>query len=139
MKRLTLVLCALAFVCGLAHVALADDVNVTGAWKITRQTPRGERVSEIAFVQEGEKLTVTSKDREGNDVKSEGTLKGADITWTIKRQTPGGELTITYTGTVDGKMMKGKIAFGADPGRTGEWKAEKVEPAAPKAETPKAP
>jgi hypothetical protein len=138
MKRPILVLCALAFVCGLASVALADDVNVTGTWKVTSQTPRGERVREMTLVQEGEKLTVTSKDREGNDVKSEGTLKGADITWTTKRQTPGGEMIITYTGKVEGKTMKGTIAFGPDPDRTGEWKAERVEPAAPKAETPAA-
>jgi hypothetical protein len=134
MKRLVLVLCSLAFVIGLAHVALADDVNVTGTWKMTSQTPRGERVSEITFAQEGEKLTITSKDREGNDVKSEGTLKGADITWTTKRQTPGGEFTLTFAGKVAGKTMTGTIAFGFDQGHTGEWKAEKLEPAAPKAE-----
>jgi hypothetical protein len=140
MKRLVLVVCALAFMCGLAHVAFADDVNVTGTWKVTSQTPRGERVREVAFVQDGEKLTVTSKDREGAEVRSEGTLKGADITWTSKRQTPNGEFTIAYTGKVAGKTMKGTFTFGQEQGRTGEWKAEKVEPtAAPKAETPAAP
>ena len=140
MKRLILVVCALVCVCGLARVALADDVNVTGTWKVTSQTPRGERVREVAIVQDGEKLTVTSKDREGAEVKSEGTLKGADITWTSKRQTLNGEFAIAYTGKVEGKTMKGTFTFGQEQGRTGEWKAERVEPAAaPKAATPVAP
>jgi hypothetical protein len=37
-----------------------------------------------------------------------------------------GELVISYTGTVDGKSMSGTSDAGG--GRTGEWKAEKVEP-----------
>jgi len=98
MKRAVLGLLSLVLVLGLGQVLLAEDVNVSGVWKITSQTPRGERVSEITFVQEGQKLTVTSKDREGNDIKSEGTIKGQDITWTVKRETPAGEFVITYSG-----------------------------------------
>jgi hypothetical protein len=79
----------------------------------------------MSFLQEGEKLTVTSKDRQGNDVTSLGTVKGTEITWTAKRQTPMGEITITHTGKVDGKTMTGTMTMGE--GRTGEWKAERVE------------
>jgi hypothetical protein len=79
----------------------------------------------MSFLQEGEKLTVTSKDRQGNEVKSLGTVKGTEITWTTKRQTPMGEITITHTGKVEGNSMAGTMSMGE--GHTGEWKAVKVE------------
>jgi hypothetical protein len=98
--------------------------GVSGKWKMTAQTPRGERTYDVTMEQIGEKLVVTSKDRQGNDVKSEGTVKGADITWTMTRTTPNGEFTITYKGKVEGKTMSGTSET---PRGTGEWKAEKVE------------
>ncbi len=113
---------ALALV--IALPAAAGDVS--GKWKMTSKSPRGERVSEIALVQEGEKLTVTAKDREGNDVKSEGSVKGDEISWTTKRQGPMGEMVIVYKGKVEGKAMSGSTEFGQMG--SGEWKAEKVEP-----------
>jgi hypothetical protein len=107
-----------------AAIALAADVDVSGKWKVTSKSQRGERTFDATLAQSGEKLTVTTKDREGNDVKSEGTVKGAEITWTTKRQTPMGEMVITYKGKVDGKTMSGTTDFGMG---TGEWKAEKAE------------
>jgi hypothetical protein len=91
---------------------------------VTAKSPRGERVYDVTLQQTGEKLVVTSKDREGNDVKSEGTVKGADITWTMKRATPNGEFTIVYKGKVDGKTMAGTSET---PMGAGEWKAERIE------------
>jgi hypothetical protein len=108
----------------IALPAVAEDVN--GKWKLTSKSPRGERVSEIALVQDGEKLTVTGKDREGNDYKSEGSVKGAEITWTTKRQGPNGELVIVYKGKIEGKVLSGSTNFGGMG--SGEWKAEKIEP-----------
>ena len=119
-------LCTAACVAFAAAVALpAADVNVSGKWKMTSKSPRGERVSEITLDQKGEKLVVTSKDREGNDVKSDGTVKGADIAWTTKRTGPMGEMVISYKGKIDGKAMSGTVEFGQMG--SGEWKAEKVE------------
>ena len=107
-----------------AAIALAADVDVSGKWKVTSKSQRGERTFDATLAQSGEKLTVTTKDREGNEVKSEGTVKGAEITWTTKRQTPMGEMVITYKGKIDGKTMSGTTDFGMG---TGEWKAEKAE------------
>ena len=124
MTRRVLILSACAALAvALARPATADDVS--GKWKLTSKSPRGERVSEITLAQKGDKLTVTSKDREGNDVKSEGSVKGADITWTTKRQGPQGEMVIVYKGKIDGKTMAGSTEFGQMG--TGEWKAEKIE------------
>jgi hypothetical protein len=122
-KTVSILVC-LTVALGLALPAFAAG-GVSGKWKMTSKTPRGERVSEITLEQTGEKLLVTSKDREGNDVKSQGTVKGAEITWTTKRTTPRGEMVIVYKGKIDGKKMSGTSQLG-DFG-SGEWSAEKVE------------
>jgi len=122
-RRTVSILVCLTVALALALPAVAGE-GVSGKWKMTRQTPRGERVDEVAMEQTGEKLVVNSKDREGNDVKSEGTVKGAEITWTMKRTTPNGEFVIVYKGKVDGKTMSGTSETPMGPG---EWKAEKIE------------
>ena len=122
-RRVLMLSACAALAVAFAQPAVADDVS--GKWKLTSKSPRGERVSEITLSQSGEKLTVASKDRDGNDVKSEGSVKGAEITWTTKRQGPQGEMVIVYKGKIDGKSMTGSSEFGQMG--TGEWKAEKIE------------
>jgi hypothetical protein len=122
-RRTVSMLVCLTFVLAAALPAVAGE-GVSGKWKMTSKSPRGERVSDITLEQTGEKLVVASKDRDGNDVKSEGTVKGTEITWTMKRTTPNGEFVIVYKGKVDGKTMSGTTET---PRGTGEWKAEKVE------------
>jgi hypothetical protein len=122
-RRTVSILVGAAVVLALVLPAFAAE-GVSGKWKMTAKTPRGERTYDVTMEQAGEKLVVTSKDRQGNDVKSEGSVKGADITWTMKRTTPNGEFTITYKGKVEGKAMSGTSET---PMGTGEWKAEKVE------------
>jgi hypothetical protein len=124
MRRIPSILAAFALL--VAPSLAAAEAGVSGKWKMTSKSPRGERVQEIALEQKGETLVVTSKDREGNDVRSEGTVKGADVTWTTKRTGSMGEMLIVYKGKVDGKAMSGTVEFGSMG--SGEWKAERVEP-----------
>jgi len=122
-RRNVSILVCLAVVLALVLPAVAAE-GVSGKWKVTAKNPRGERTYDVMMEQTGDKLVVTSKDRQGNDVKSEGTVKGAEITWTMKRTTPNGEFVITYKGKVEGKTMSGTSET---PMGAGEWKAEKVE------------
>jgi hypothetical protein len=124
MRRIPSILAAFALL--VAPSLAAAEAGVSGKWKMTSKSPRGERVQEIALEQKGETLVVTSKDREGNGVRSEGTVKGADVTWTTKRTGSMGEMLIVYKGKVDGKAMSGTVEFGSMG--SGEWKAERVEP-----------
>ncbi|MCX6566805.1 MAG: hypothetical protein NTW38_10385 [Candidatus Aminicenantes bacterium] len=118
MKKITLAALAILSL-GLLAVAA---VNVSGSWEMTMTTPRGERKSDVVFVQDGEKLTVTMNrmNRDGNmeETKSEGTVKGNVIEWKTTRQSRDGrEMTITYKGTiVDDNNMKGTMEFGGGPG-----------------------
>jgi hypothetical protein len=121
MRRIATILTCL--IVAVAAVTLAAE-DVSGKWKVTSKSPRGERTFDAVLAQSGEKLTVTTKDRQGNEVKSEGTVKGDEISWTVKRQTPMGEMVITYKGKIEGKAMSGTTDFGMG---TGEWKAERAE------------
>ncbi|HVO09428.1 MAG TPA: hypothetical protein VMX54_01630 [Vicinamibacteria bacterium] len=123
MRKIAPILACLLMVAG--ALAVAADTDVSGKWKITAKSPRGERTFDAVMTQSGEKLTVKTQDRQGNDVTSEGTAKGGEVTWVTKRQTPNGEFVITYKGKVEGKTMSGTTSFGN--GGTGEWKAEKTE------------
>jgi hypothetical protein len=100
----------------------AQDVNVTGDWEMTTQSPRGERTSDVHFEQDGEKLTVTMQLR-GEEATAEGMVKGNKIEWSITRNTQRGEFTISYSGTIDGDSMSGEAQMG-DFG-TMEWTAKK--------------
>lgn len=103
----------------------ADEANVTGDWELTVKSPRGEMSQDVKFVQEGENLTVTMKDRQGNEITGKGTVKGNEIEWSITRSTPRGEMTVTYKGMVEGDTMTGEIQMG----RLGslEWRAIRKE------------
>jgi hypothetical protein len=106
----------------------AQDIDVTGDWEMTSQTPRGERTQTIHFEQDGEKLTVTMQGgfrggQEGGEITAEGTISGNKVEWSFTRSTPRGEFTVKYTGTVDGDTMAGEADRGQ--GGTSPWTAKR--------------
>jgi hypothetical protein len=110
-------LLGLAFLLVVASSLLLAAVNITGDWEMTTKMPNGQdRTSTISFVQDGEKLTVKTTGRNGEEITGTGTVKGNDVEWTITRTTPRGEMTITYKGKVEGDKMTGTSQFGDRPG-----------------------
>ena len=59
--------------------------------------------------------------REGNKVEGSGTVTGNNIAWSVTRETPRGEFTMNYHGTVSGDSMEGEVQFG-NMG-SGKWTA----------------
>jgi hypothetical protein len=84
-------------------------VNVTGSWDVEVQTDQGSGNPAFTFKQEGEKLTGTYKGMFGESPLT-GTVKGDKIEFSFK-VTGQLEGTLTYTGTTDGKTMKGKVSL----------------------------
>jgi hypothetical protein len=121
-KTTVILVVSFCFIC--VGILLAD-VNVTGNWDITISTPRGERTRSSEFIQDGEKLTVIAQDREGNKVEAKGSVKGDDIEWTLRRQTPRGTFEMHYKGKIEGDSMKGTVSFGSRG--SGDWSAERSE------------
>jgi len=84
--------------------------SVDGTWKLTLETQQGTSNPMITIKQDGENLTGTYKGRFG-EAPLKGTLKGNEITFTVKLSVQGQDFEIVYTGTVDGDSMKGKAKF----------------------------
>lgn len=111
MKKAAILIMALATT-GLFLAGAQAQLNVSGEWTFTMSTPRGDRTSDVAFVQEGEKLTVTMKSERGESTGA-GTVKGQEIEWTVTRQTPRGEMTVHYAGkAVDANTLEGEAQMG---------------------------
>ncbi|MGA2499047.1 MAG: hypothetical protein ABSH20_15000 [Tepidisphaeraceae bacterium] len=130
MFSLTAVLAAVALFC-FAGVfsAVAADATATGTWKWS--TPGRNngpaRESVLKLKQDGEKLTgtINSGGQNATDVEiKEGSIKGADITFKVVRTRNNQDMTITYTGKLDGDTITGKIAFGTGDPR--DWKATRA-------------
>jgi hypothetical protein len=85
----------------------SDKLDVTGAWSVTVETEAGSGNPSFTFKQEGEKLTGRYKGLLG-EADLTGTVKGDKIEFSFKAsgQVEG---VVNYTGTTDGKTMKGKV------------------------------
>jgi len=92
-----------------AAPAAASGVNVTGQWDATVETGQGSGNPSFTLKQEGEKLTGRYKGLLGESDLT-GTVKGGQIEFSFK---VSGQLegTVTYSGTTDGKTMKGKVSL----------------------------
>ncbi|HWA28286.1 MAG TPA: hypothetical protein VG734_21740 [Lacunisphaera sp.] len=96
-----------------AKPAPAPAVSAAGTWHLEIQTSQGTGTPTFTFKQDGENLTGQYKGLFG-EAPVTGTLKGADVTFSVKVKTQDGqELTIAYAGTIDGDAMKGKVTFGS--------------------------
>jgi hypothetical protein len=104
-------------------LAGAQPADVNGQWELTIDSPRGPMTSQVKFVQQGEKLTVTMTGPRGRESSGEGTIQGNAIQWSIARTGPeGNQFTIKYSGTVEGASMSGTAET---PGGSVNWKAVK--------------
>lgn len=112
----------LTFLAFFSFMIFAQPIDVTGTWELTMQSPRGERTSEIVIEQDNNNIKVTMAGRQGGETTGEGTIDGKKIEWTITRETPRGEFSMTYIGTVQGDTMTGEIELRQ---QTMEWTAKK--------------
>ena len=109
----------LAFVA--VGVAQEKPANVAGKWEMSWEGRQGTQTSTLTLEQKGADLKGTMAGQRG-ETPITGTVKGNAITIVVKRETPQGERTIEYKGTVDGNSMKGTAEMGP---RTLEWTAKK--------------
>lgn len=122
MRKIWLPVLGLSLLAFLAVVAHAQATDVSGEWELTMETQRGPMTQNLKIVQDGEKITVTMVSQRG-EITGEGTIKGKDIEWLVKRTgRDGNEMTITYKGTVEGTTMSGTVEM---PMGSMEWKATK--------------
>lgn len=125
MKKISLAVLSIAVL--LTVAALAADIS--GVWVMSRPGRGGEMMeSDITIAQTGNAIKVTMPGRPNQDgtpgepIVADGTVEGNAIQWKVVRQTPRGEMTMEYKGTVDGATMKGTFTM---MDREVEWSAKK--------------
>jgi hypothetical protein len=109
---------------GLVVAADTPAAKVAGAWELTSEGRQGPTTQTLTFEQDGEKLKGTMKGQRG-EAPVEGTIKGKDIKFSVKRSGPQGEMVIEYSGTVDGDSMKGTVQ---SPMGSRDWTAKRAKP-----------
>lgn len=90
----------------------AKDINITGAWDMTTQTPNGDMPGEATFTQEKEALKVSMSGPQGMPMTGEGTVKDGVVQWSTTISTPNGDFTLFFKGKLDGEKMSGEVQAG---------------------------
>jgi hypothetical protein len=123
---------AALLVLSLSGAFAADDkVNATGTWKyeITGQDGNKREVV-YKLKQDGEKLTgtVSAFRQGGQDTEiTDGTVKGNEVSFKVKRMRQNQEIVTTYTAKIEGDTMKGKSVTGdGDNKREREFEAKRA-------------
>jgi hypothetical protein len=127
-----------AFACAIALGSAQrtlQKVDVSGTWKWMMQRPNGGgREVTLTLIQDGDKLTGTLSGMGGDTDIEEGSVADGNITFKITRSRGGDDIVTTYTGRLEGDVIKGKAAtqMGGQT-RPRDWQAERVkdDPAEP--------
>lgn len=92
-------------------------MSADGTWKLSMQTPLGERKATLALQGAGDALTGKLTGEEGNATDIyDGKLDGNTASWKADIKSPM-PLTLAFNGTVVG----GKIAGTVSAGAIGSW------------------
>lgn len=105
-----------ALLAALALLALAlpaSAQSVAGTWELTWETPRGAQTTTFVFAQDGMNVTGTARISRGEMVREvpikDGMLHGDQLTFAIELGMGQRALVQTFTATVKGDAMEGKV------------------------------
>ena len=85
-------------------------MSADGTWKLSMQTPLGDRKATLTLANAGGALTGKLTGEEGNTTDIyEGKLDGNAASWKADIKSPM-PLTLSFTSTVDGDKMSGNVS-----------------------------
>lgn len=116
---LTLTLPALTFTTATAAI----QNPAVGAWDFTTNSPEGTFTTQLEIRQEAGALVAVGKSPQGERAYDSIAVDGNRIKLVVTINYNGTGLTITYTGTIDGKEMSGDADFGGMA--SGSWSASR--------------
>jgi hypothetical protein len=130
MKKIYSMMAAMVALLLFPFILSGQDIDLTGDWEMTTESPRGEITQTIHIEQDGEKLILTMQggmgrrggQGGGGAITAEGTIRGNKVEWSFTRNTPRGDFTTKYTGTVEGDTMSGEVDRGQRG--TAPWSAK---------------
>jgi hypothetical protein len=131
MKKIYSMIAAMVALLLFPFILSGQDFDLTGDWEMTTESPRGEITQIIHIEQDGEKLILTMQggmgrrggQGGGGAITAEGTISGNKVEWSFTRNTPRGDFTTKYTGTVEGDTMSGEVDRGQRG--TAPWSAKR--------------
>ena len=97
------------------NVHAAEPAAVAGTWALTVETSAGTGTPSLVLVQDAANLSGTYTGRFG-DQPVTGTIEGNDIRFSFSVSGPMGSAVVTYTGVVDGDVMRGSMQMGSMAG-----------------------
>jgi hypothetical protein len=136
MKTIARLLSIVTLVVGIAVTARAFSgpieapAKVEGKWHVELQLESITGTPDVTFKQDGEKLTGTYESRRYGEMPLQGTIKETAIQWVVAFSAEGSQISGTFTGTVDGDTMKGKVSY--EGAGDGTWTAKRAKADAPK-------
>jgi hypothetical protein len=89
----------------------AWGADVTGTWQFSVTTPAGTGTPTLKLAQQGEAVTGTYNGQLGNAPVT-GTMKGDALEISFTASGMMGAITVTYSGTVNGDDVSGKVKLG---------------------------
>jgi hypothetical protein len=101
----------------------AAQINLTGDWDMTIESPQGTNTVKVTLTQDGEKVSGLFKSEMG-ELPFTGTLVGVDLKFAFVIPIQGQSLDIAVTGKVDGATLAGKMQFGGFG--EGDWTAKRA-------------
>jgi hypothetical protein len=109
MKRLVLLVLGVAL--AVAPIVAQDaakpkPVDITGSWEMKVESPQGPMTITANFKQDGETLTGTHVSEMGES-PLKGTVKGANVEYTLTLDMGGQQMSIVHKAKVDGNTMTG--------------------------------
>jgi hypothetical protein len=98
-------------------ILVLAQASVNGTWTGEVQGGRGAQMVTLNLKADGNKLTGTSAGGRGGDIPIEnGTIMGNMLKFTTKQMGRGGEVTLTWTGTLKGdEIAFSRVAEGGQP------------------------
>jgi hypothetical protein len=114
-----------ALLVALLAAPAAAQINLTGDWDVTIQSPQGTNTVKVTLTQDGE--TVSGRVKQIGELPVTGTLTGDDLKVAFTLPIQGQSIDVVMTGKVEGPTLAGKVQFG-DFGE-GDWTAMRAEAA----------
>jgi hypothetical protein len=116
-----------ALLVALLAAPAAAQINLTGDWDMTIESPQGTNAVKVTLTQDGEKVSGLFKSQFG-ELPVTGALTGVDLNIAFSLPIQGQSVDIVMTGKVEGPTLAGKVQFGGFG--EGDWTATRAEAAA---------
>jgi hypothetical protein len=92
--------------------AQAAPANVAGSWQVSMQGQSAAVSQTLSIEQKGGAISGTIRAQHGNPAEVRGRVTGKNIAFTVKRETPDGEVTQQFAGTVSANSIAGTVTQG---------------------------